>query len=257
MSIVQAISSREQYKTLMERDEVEARFNRACDGVTVAIPCFEQSEYLAQCLSSVVAQTLPAFDTIVIDDGSRMEEAVRIEGLCREYGVRYVRVTNRGLPSARNTALMLTRTYAFLPLDADDWIEPNYIERTLPFLKVADVVVPGLQEHGETRNGTYMPGFDRPLSEVTLDIMWQFNRTFYCSLFRTELLRQIGGYNGRMIDGFEDYDMAIDLMSRGAKYIAVNEVLFNYRTRNNSMLSESMRKKDSIMAEMKRHHRYE
>lgn len=254
MSVAQVLTSGNSYKAIVERDEIQAVFDRACDGVTIVVPCFEQSEYLTQCLQSVAEQTLPAFDTIVIDDGSNPDEAAKIKEICSEQGARYVRVTNRGLPSARNTGLMLTKTRAFLPLDADDWIEPNYIERTLPLLKIADVVVPGLQEHGPTRNSTYMPGFDRPLSEVTLDVMWQFNRTYYCSLFRTELLRKIGGYNGRMVDGFEDYDMAIDLMSRGARYIAVEEVLFNYRTRPDGMLSDAMRKKDAILAEMRRHH---
>lgn len=242
------------YKMIQERDEIQERFDRACDGVTVVVPCFEQSEYLTQCLKSIAVQTLPVFDTIVIDDGSNPQEAARIKEICGDEGARYVWVTNRGLPSARNTGLMLTKTVGFLPLDADDWIAPTYIERTLPMLKIADVVVPGLQEHGPDRNQMYMPGFDRPLEEVTLDVMWQFNRTFYASLFRTELLRTVGGYNGRMIDGFEDYDLAIDLMSRGARYIAVNEVLFHYRTRADSMLSTAMKKRDSIMAEMRRHH---
>lgn len=230
--------------------------------VTVAIPCYQQAEYLPIALESVLAQTVPALEVIVVDDGTPGDSVHEATALFtvdnharRRPMVRYVRVTNRGLPSARNTALMLASGTAFLPLDADDWIEPTYIERTLPLLAAgADVVVPGLQEHGPTRNGTYMPGFDRPLSEVTLDVMWEFNRTFYCSLFRTELLRVVGGYNGRMLKGFEDYDLAIDLMTRGARYAAVNEVLFHYRTRPDSMLSEAMKHREEIMAEMRRHH---
>ncbi len=247
----------EMHALIVERDNAVAELERALRGVTVCVPCFEQSEYLVQCLDSIVAQTVPAFETIVVDDGSDPGEGELIRTICCNYpNTRYVRTTNRKLPGARNTALMLTQTLAFLPLDADDWLEPTYIEQTLPLLTNADVVVPGLQEHGPTRNGTFMPGYDRPLDQVDFELMWNgFNRTFYASLFRTALLREVGGYNGLMVDGFEDYDLALDLMARGARYVACNEVLFNYRTRPDGMLTSAMAKQQEIRAEMRRHHR--
>lgn len=259
MSIAQALgASANEYALILERDEARAELARAEVGVTVCVPCFEQSEFLAECLDSIYAQTVPAYETIVVDDGSDPGEGELIAAICSNYpDTSYVRVTNRRLPGARNTGLMLTKTVGFLPLDADDWVEPAYIEQTLPLLLAgADVVVPGLQEHGPTRNGTYMPGFDRPLDQVDLDLMWNgFNRTFYASLFRTRVVREAGGYNGLMTLGFEDYDLAIDLMTRGANYVACDQILFNYRTRPESMLTSAMRRKDEIMAEMRRHHR--
>lgn len=257
MSVLsQPFESPEMRAMIEERDAAVAALADGIAGqVSVCVPCYQQSQYLEDALRSVAAQTVAPLETIVIDDGSDATHAAAIRDLCERYGARYVRVTNRGLPNARNTGLQLARGEAFLPLDADDRIAPEYIERTLPLLLAgADVVVPGLQEHGPTRNGTYMPGYDRPLEQVTLDVMWEFNRTFYASLFRTRLLREVGGYNGRMLDGFEDYDLAIDLMTRGARYVACNEVLFHYTTRPDSMLSSAMGKQAEIMAEMRRHH---
>lgn len=249
MSVFQAFHARDIYELLKERDDPVPHQDR----VTVVIPCYNQQEWLIDALDSVLKQTVLPHAVIVIDDGSTIP--IIYPRQLPPTPTQIVRVTNRGLPSARNTGLMLTRTEAFLPLDADDWLEPTYIEKTLALFKDADVVVPGLQEHGPTRNSTFMPGYDRPLHEVTLDVMWEFNRTFYCSLFRTELLKSIGGYNGRMIEGFEDYDMAIDLMNRGARYVACNEILFNYRTRPDSMLVSAMSKQMLIKEEMRRHHR--
>lgn len=220
-------------------------------GVTVCVTYHNEELWMLQrAVDSATNQTVSPLEVLVIDDGSQTEVSLR--------QARVVRVTNRGLPAARNVGLMLAKGDAFLPLDADDWIEPTYIEKTLPLLE--DVVLVGLQEHGPTRTGTYMPGYDRPHAQVTLDVMWQYNRFFYCALMRTQLLREIGGYNPRMAGGwgvnggYEDWDMWIDLMNRGARFSAVNEVLLNYTTKAESMLIAAERNREVLVAEMRRHH---
>lgn len=223
--------------------------------VTVCIPCFEQSEWLEDALASVQAQSVPPLEILVVDDGSSRREADEIHELSRRYGATCFSITNRGLPNARNAALMRARGEAFLPLDADDWIDPLFIEKTLPWLEHADVVCVGLQEHGD-RTGTFMPGFDRPLEDVTTELEWAMNRVYYCSLYRTELLRRVGGYNGRMVNGYEDWDLTLDLMSRGARFAPVNEILFHYRTRPDGLLAAAERDhRAANLAEMRRHHR--
>lgn len=230
-------------------------------GVTVAIPCYNQGEFLERALDSVYGQTVPPREVIVVDDGS--DVPIVLPDTTRrasKIDARVIRVTNRGLPSARNTALMLARHEAFLPLDADDWLAPTYIEKTLPLLGGADVVLTGLQEHGEIRNGAFMPGYDRPYDQVDEETLWSYNRFFYCSLFRTDVLREMGGYHPRMAGwpgvngGFEDWDLWIGLKRKGARFAAVNEILFHYSTRSNSMLAAAERNRDALVNEMRRHH---
>lgn len=234
--------------------------------VTVCIPTHNDHQTLGRAIHSIVNQTKfsQVAEIIVVDDGGPNPEAVYevIEMATIMLGskLKHVRITNRGLPGARNTALMLAKGEAFLPLDADDWIEPTYLEKTLPFLADADVVLTGLQEHGEFRNGCYMPGFDRPFDQVNEEILWQYNRFFYCSLFRTSTLRNVGGYNTKMAGGFgvaggyEDWDLWIDLKKRNARFAAVKEPLLNYTTKQESMLVAAERNRDVLVAEMRRHH---
>lgn len=196
-------------------------------------------------------------EVIVVDDGSA--KPIVLPNLEFKLGVdvRIIRVTNRGLPNARNVALMHAKGDAFLPLDSDDWIDPTYIEKTYPLLgNHGDVVLTGIQEHGPSRNRSYSPGYDMSYRAVTADLMLNtHNRFFYCSLFRTKTLRDVGGYNGRMIHGFEDWDLWIDLLKRGCQFRAVDEPLFNYDTSNpGSMLSSAMRMRDEIIREIHRHH---
>lgn len=229
-----------------ERDQLR----RDLDGVTVCIPCYQQSEYLGDCLRSLREQTVDPLEIIVVDDGS--DDPVDTSGFGTD--IRCVRVANRGLPNARNTGLMLARGGWFLPLDADDWLDPTYIEKTLTVAREGyDVVVTGLQEHGP-RSGAYLPGWDRELDQISEMLLWQSNRLFYCSLFRTETLRSVGGWNGRMIHGWEDWDLWLDLYRRSVRVGEVRECLFNYRTKEQSMLHDAEKHRDWNLAEMRRHH---
>ena len=129
----------------------------------------------------------------------------------------------------------------------------------MPLLRNADVVVPGLQEHGPTRNGTYPPGFDRRIEDVTLDEMWEFNRAFYFSLYRASMLRAVGGWNPKMsLAALEDDDLHIDLMSRGARYVGCYETLAHYTTATDSMLQRAHRDGgyQKMVEEMRRHHEH-
>ena len=226
------------------------------EGVTFIVPCFEQSEYLAQCLASLVGQTVKPFEIIVVDDGSGDDEADRIRIICEQFGATRTRVTNRGLPNARNTGLMLTRSFAVTPIDADDWLREDYIELTYPLLADFDVVLTGLQEHGPTRNGRYNAGYDRPWREVTKELLArEYNRFFYAACFRADTLKWVGGWNGRMIHGWEDFDLWYDLLARDIRFTAVDEPLLNYRTRPDSMLQDTQRNwQQWNRDEMARHH---
>lgn len=238
-----------------ERDEARGDISQ---GASIIIPCFNQVRFLPDSLASAVVQTVSPLEVIVVDDGSTEDVAAAVSRIDHQgVDVRYLRVVNRGLPGARNAGLMVARGTGFLPLDADDWIEPTYLEKTLPLLLDHDVVCVGLQEHGE-RNGIYMPGCDLGFNGLTLEAERASNRLFYCALFRTALLREIGGYNGRMIHGYEDWDVWVDLMQREARMAVVEEILFHYRTRKDSMLADTEANwRDWNLDEMARHHGYE
>lgn len=229
-------------------------------GVTVVVTYHnEPFETLGRALESVIAQTFKPRKILVIDDGSENPCPSYGEGIEGAY-TQTVRITNRGLPAARNAGLMLCETEGVLFLDADDWLDPTYLEKTYPLLKDADVVLTGLQEHGPTRNGTYFPGYDKPFDQVTLADMIQMNRFYYCSLTRAQTLRECGGYNPLMAGpwgkggGMEDQDLWVDLMTRGARFTEVHEVLFHYDTSNPQSMAHTMNQA-LLRQEIARHHR--
>ena len=222
------------------------------ESITVCIPCYNQHHLLPRALDSVYKQTKQPKQILVIDDGSATPVIVD------DPRVKVIRVTNRGLPAARNVALMNTTTTAFLPLDADDWLHPDYLAKTWPLLTRADVVLTGIQEVGPIRNGSYKPGFNMDFADVTAEIILDtFNRFYYCSLFRTSTLKAVGGYNPKMNEGLEDADLWVDLLRRGAKFRAVPDPLFYYSTENPDGMLNTIQRNGGyqrMVEEMRRHH---
>lgn len=210
--------------------------------VTVCVPIYNDDSFLHETLESVQGQTLPAAETIVVDDGSTAGRAAAVASTAQLYGARYVHVTHRGIPGARNTGLMLARGDAFLPLDADDKIDPRFIERATAHLYRGDIVVTGFQDN----EGIHSPAGDADSSPFP-----------YCALYRTSVLRSVGGWNGLQHPHFEDWDLWLDLQARGVRIAQLNEPLFYHRVRPGTVSSS----RDPAVAErnyqemLKRHDR--
>jgi len=95
------------------------------ESVSVIIPCYRQAHFLGEAIESVLAQTHPHYEVIVVDDGSPDHTA---EVASRYPDIRYIRQENRGLPGARNTGLRHSRGTYVVFLDADDRLLPEHFE---------------------------------------------------------------------------------------------------------------------------------
>lgn len=89
--------------------------------VSVVVPAYNAVAYLAECLSSIVGQTHPPTEVIVVDDGSTDDTA----GIAEVFGppVRVITTANRGSASARNTGVSAAQGNVVAFCDADDvWL---------------------------------------------------------------------------------------------------------------------------------------
>ena len=100
---------------------------------SVLVAAYNAEQYLAQCLDSLVGQTLADIEVIVVDDGS----ADRTLQIARRYARADARVKclalmgNHGQAYARNQALGLASGRYICFLDADDWYAPDAIEQAV------------------------------------------------------------------------------------------------------------------------------
>jgi len=96
--------------------------------VSVVIPCYGQAHYLGEAIESVLAQTYPHLEVVVVDDESN-DNASSIAS--RYPGVRCVREQNSGMAGARNVGIRSTNGDFLIFLDADDRLLPDAVEAGL------------------------------------------------------------------------------------------------------------------------------
>src|SRR5699024_9799093 len=97
--------------------------------VSIGIPVYNVSEYLRQCLDSVLIQTFTDFEVILVDDGST-DDSFRIcqEYVSRDKRFKLIHQENKGLAGARNTCLRYMTGDFIAWLDSDDWLEDDRSE---------------------------------------------------------------------------------------------------------------------------------
>jgi glycosyltransferase involved in cell wall biosynthesis len=96
-------------------------------GVAVVIACHNYALWLGACLDSVLAQTYRVDEIIVVDDGST-DDSLRIAETYRSRGVKVIAQPNAGVAAARNNGVASTRQPLVVCLDADDLLDPQYVE---------------------------------------------------------------------------------------------------------------------------------
>lgn len=100
--------------------------------ISVIIPIYNQEKYLEKCLSSIMVQTYPYLEVLMVDDGS----TDRTEEICKEFQSRdirfkHIRQKNAGVAAARNKGLDSATGDIIGFIDPDDWVEPNFYERLM------------------------------------------------------------------------------------------------------------------------------
>lgn len=208
--------------------------------LSIIIPSFNQADYLSKAIESAINQTV-ACEVVVIDDGSTDNSL----DIAKQYKqkITVVSQVNKGLASARNTGIMWATGTWILPLDADDILADNCVERILQFATQtnADVIAPSIRCFGVHEQTTIL------MSKPTLEDFKEGNRISYCSAVKRSALLEVGGYSPRMAEGYEDLHLWINLLTRGKKIITIPEPLMYYRTKTSSMWHDAKRHHTKLM----------
>ena len=100
--------------------------------VSVIIPVYKSEKYIERCVSSVISQTEKALELILIDDGSPDSSGEICDKLSEKDGrIRVIHTENHGVSHARNIGIAESAGEYITFVDADDWIEKNYVEYLL------------------------------------------------------------------------------------------------------------------------------
>lgn len=206
--------------------------------ISIIIPSYNQQEYLPDAIESALKQE--GCEVIVVDDGST-DNSLEI---ARKYPVKIISQVNKGLASARNTGIMNSTGDWVLPLDADDILLSNCTKRIEEEMGIADIIAPSFKCFGVNNEPIIL--MDNPgIEDFKLA-----NRIGYCAAIKKEALLEVGGYSSKMTWGFEDYHLWFNLLVKNKRIKTIPEVLWFYRTKENSMIHTANEHRDELMAQI-------
>ena len=220
---------------------------------SIVIPSYNQQEYLPQAIESVLRQKRGVTELIIVDDGSTdgsKDVATYYEqiGNAERVPTKLISQVNKGLASARNTGIMNATSDYIIPLDADDYLEPDCVEKiyNVACETDADVIAPSIRCFGVAEQVTHL------MPSPNLEDFKVGNRIAYCAAIKRKALLEVGGYSPRMAEGYEDLHLWINLLTRGKKIVTIPEPLMNYRVKEESMWKTALKHHDKLMVQIKR-----
>jgi glycosyltransferase involved in cell wall biosynthesis len=205
--------------------------------ISVYITSFNQRAYLVEAIESVLGQTLPPDEIIVVDDASSDGSQETIRAYHEKFPnlIRSILHTqNQGVAETRNDAIAAA-TGAFISyVDGDDRWLPGKLEAEFARLNETGADFAYSNHYNMTNDGqrvdTWINGEATPEGDVfnaTLTRAFPRRDIFRMELVRTKVLRDIGAYRSEL-NIFEDFDMRIRL-TKQARACFVDEPLAEIR----------------------------
>ncbi|ADB53864.1 glycosyltransferase [Conexibacter woesei] len=235
----------ERYATLHEerrpRPLRRARAARPAPLVSVVIPYYGMSEFIEDTVRSVVAQTYPEVETLIVNDGSFGEADRILEELAVRYPLTVLSQPNAGLGAARNFGVAQARGRYVLPLDADNMIAPAFIERCVDVLesdrRLAYVTSWSryVDERGEPTD-ELSTGY-QPLGNET-ELIVRDNVAGDAAAVIRHRIFDLGFAYSQDLTSYEDWHFYLELHRAGHHGLVIPERLLDYRVRRDSMIRE-------------------
>ena len=204
---------------------------------SVVIPAYQAAETIAGAVGSALDQSLPAHETIVVDDGSTDDLAGALRPF--EDRIELVRKRNGGVASARNAGIEIATGDFVAVLDADDRFHPERLE-ALAGLAVSRPDLDILTTDTRFVSGGEVQGTFLERNPFATDDQ---RRAIFESSFvgwpavRLSRLRAIGGFDAGLAVG-EDWDCWLRLILSGSRAGLVNRPLYDYVVRAGSLTSD-------------------
>jgi hypothetical protein len=223
--------------------------------VSVVIPCHDQAHFLGEAIESVLAQTYPHFEVVVVDDGSTDNTE---EVASRYPGVRCVRQENRGLAVARNTGIRRSNGGHLVFLDADDRLLPGALEAGLRCFRdhPESAFVAGRYRY-MAFDGSPLPTPQRPHPEgdrYAALLRDNFINMHAVVMYQRAVFEYVRGFD-ESLGACEDYDLYLRI-ARDFPIGCYDEVVAEYRKHGANMTRDAERMLGTSVKVLRRQRKY-
>lgn len=215
--------------------------------VSIIITCYNLGVYIEEALDSIKKYSnRDKYEVILVNDGSTdLETNIILERVVlNDETIQYINQPNLGLAKARNNGIKQAKGKYIIPLDADNKLRPEFIEQVITIFnnnEDIDIIHGNAQNFGNRTTIWQSKAFYFP--EMLLN-----NYIDACAGFRKKTWENLGGYDENMpIMGFEDWDLWLRMANAGCKCEYVDEIFFDYRVRDNSMLTDAWKKRNILL----------
>ena len=216
--------------------------------VSIIVPIYNIEGYIRECIDSILAQTYPDFELILVDDGSP-DNCGRI---CDEYAEKDVRVKvihkeNGSLTSARNAGLSVAKGDWIMHVDGDDWIEPDMIESLIEAAKAteADLVFSDFIKYGPNAGNNQLPSWNSDKIYSMSRYIAYVMTTIWGSIAKRSLYIDHSLKSPEGISYCEDFHLIVRLCHFAKKIVNVHRPFYHYRYRPTSIMSNMNRKTEA------------
>jgi glycosyltransferase involved in cell wall biosynthesis len=212
------------------------------------MPAFRAAKYIGEALDSVLAQTFPNHEIIVINDVS--PDTDELEKVLEGYRGRVVylkREKNGGPGAARNTGILAARGQYIAFLDADDYWDKSFLSEQLTFMEqhtdvslvYSDAVC--FMEGSRKVIGTFMATVPS-IGEPTFDSMLGRECTVGTSsvLARRQTILDAGLFDPDIGNYSEDFDLYLRIAKSGARLAYQRKLLVHHRVHTESLTSDAL-----------------
>lgn len=216
--------------------------------VSVVIPAYNSELYIADCLRSVLSQTTPPEEVIVVDDCSTDRTASIVRGF-QSMGVKLIRTSaNSGSAAARNLGIRAASHELIAFQDSDDLWLTHHCETVVPLLRKNPEAVLAFSGTRIFQDENWTWPIDLPAGRPLHCFLWCVPCTRIPQMnviARRKTLLAEGGYNEAMRQG-QDYDLFLRL-SYKHPFICSHEVTTLYRRHPDSVTVSNWNKAFSYL----------
>jgi glycosyltransferase involved in cell wall biosynthesis len=233
--------------------------------VSVVVPIYKVEKYLNRCIDSILSQTYKNIEVILVNDGS----PDRCGSIAEEYAatdprIKVIHKENGGLSDARNAGMQYVTGNYTMFVDSDDWLEVNAIELLITTCKrhKADVVQSDFyyayKDYLLYDKRFHHRGFE-PVILNNQKLMYELVKNdkvknfAWGKLYKTDLIKDIPFTKGVL---FEDVFWAHIVMQRVQVYAILNEPLYYYLQREDSIVSSYSPRNLDILTGLKERHQF-
>lgn len=200
--------------------------------VSIVIACYNDP-FVEKAIESSIAQNYENKEVILVDDGSDEKFKKLLSSLSEKVDV-FIQQSNSGQSIARNNAIKKSQGKYILNHDSDDFFEESFCKKAVEIMEIDEEVKIVTCKANRIYKNEVMDVYT-PIGGNFENFLYA-NAALGSSMFRRVDWEECGGYEEKLpILGFEDWDLYLNILKGGGIAYVLDEILFNYRLRENSI----------------------